>query len=131
LKVPRRASVSYPNKPKALDIKTTAGQLNEAAERASYTPSPYHCPDGKGRFAGRAKPAMRCEAGWHLQQALNVLRDAIRDGRVSRAWVNGFPRYVWHKAGEVWYEAQTNQGNSGIYHAYPVEDSGIPPGLRK
>lgn len=131
MKVPRRANVNYPNKPKALDVETKAEELNGAAERASYSPSPYHCLDSKGRFAGRAKPAMRCEGGWPLQQVLNVLRQAIRMRHVSKAWVNGFPRYVWHRAGEVWYEAQTNPGTSGVYHAYPIEDDGVPRGLRK
>jgi hypothetical protein len=129
LKVPRRVSVSYPNKSKALDTSATPAQLNRAAEKATYSPSPYHCPDRKGRLTSRAKPAMPCAENWSDQQALNALREAIRAGRISKAWVGEFPRYVWHRAGGIWYEAQTNTGTAGRYHAYPVEESGVPLGL--
>jgi hypothetical protein len=119
-----------PNKPKALDTSATPDQLNAAADDATYSPSPYHCPDSKGRLASRIKPAMRCAEGWSNRNALNTLRDGIRAGRVSRGWIGRFPRYVWHRAGDIWYEAQTNTGTAGQYHAYPIEDSGVPLGLK-
>ena len=37
-----------------------------------------------------------------------------------------FPRYVWHKDGDQWYEALlTNEGN-GEYHGYPVTSDEVP-----
>jgi hypothetical protein len=101
LKVPKRAPVSYPNKPKAWDTSATPDQLNAAAEKATYSPSPYHCPDRKGHLASRSKPTMHCAEGWSDRQ------------------IGEFPRYVWHRAGDTWYEAQTNTGTAGQYHAYP------------
>jgi hypothetical protein len=74
---------------------------------------------------------MICGGNWSEQQALNALRQAIREGRVSKAWLGGFPRYVWHKAGGTWYEAQTNTGTAGTYHAYPIDVFGVPLGLIK
>jgi hypothetical protein len=130
LKIPKRATVSYPNKPKALDTSATQDQLNAVAEGATYSPSPYHCPDSKGRLASRLKPAMPCAEGWSTQDALNALRVGIRGGKVSKAWIGKFPRYDWHRAGDIWYEAQTNTGTAGRYHAYPIEDSGVPLGLK-
>jgi hypothetical protein len=62
---------------------------------------------------------MHCAEGWSDRQALNALRDGIREGRVSKAQIGEFPRYVWHRAGDTWYEAQTNTGTAGQYHAYP------------
>lgn len=57
------------------------------------------------------------------------MRAAIRAGRVSRQWINGFPRHLWHREGDVWYEACTNTGTAGTYHAYPVEIFSLPAGL--
>jgi hypothetical protein len=74
---------------------------------------------------------MHCADGWSNRQALNALRQSIREGRVSQAWIDEFPRRVWYKAGDTWYEAQTNVGTAGEYHAYPVEDSGVPLSLRR
>jgi len=33
-------------------------------------------------------------------------------------------------AATVWYEASTHAGTAGTYHAYPIEVSGLPAGLR-
>jgi hypothetical protein len=74
---------------------------------------------------------MHCIEGWSNQHALNALRQGIRERRVSEAWIGEFPRYVWHKAGVTWYEARTNTGRPGEYHAYPMEDSVVPLGLKR
>lgn len=130
MKIPRRRIVNSPNKPKGLDTAVTPDHLRAVAEKATYSPSQYHCPDEKGRFAIRVRPATHCPDGWSTRQALNALREAILAGNVSRANVKGFPRFVWRRAGDIWYEAHTNAGTAGEYHGYPVEDSGVPGVLR-
>lgn len=45
-------------------------------------------------------------------------------------WEDGFPRYVWHCEGGIFYEARHTRGPSGLFHAYPIEDIQVPRGLR-
>jgi hypothetical protein len=131
LKRPRkREGVRYPSKPKYLDKDSSAKRLENAAVYLKYEASPYHCPLNNGRTARRAKPASHCPPGWTARRALNCLREAIRARRVSRRWVGDFPRHVWHKDGDVWYEACTSNGTPGTYHAYRIEVAGLPPGLK-
>jgi len=130
VKRPKRATVRYPNKPKALDTNSPQDQLELAAVNAVYTPSDYHCRGPKGQAPKRrAKPTMHCPRQWTIQEAMVALRGAIRAHRVSRRWIGGFPRHVWHKEGEVWYEARTSDGTPGHYHAYPIEVTALPAGL--
>ena len=128
---PRRRGVRYPNKPKHLDQTATQDQLERAAVNAKYRPSPYHCrqPDGQPP-KWRTKPASHCPEGWTNRHAQICLREAIRAGQISRQWVEGFPRHVWHNETGLWYEACTSQGTPGIYHAYRIEIAGLPAGLQ-
>jgi hypothetical protein len=130
MKRPKRQATRYPNKPKFLDKSSPPERLEAAAVKVSYTASEYHCPQPEGRPKGRAKPAMHCPRLWTVTQALNALRAAIRGRRVSRQWCGDFPRHVWHREGDVWYEACTNVGTAGTYHAYPIEEAGLPPDLK-
>lgn len=126
----RRNGARYPNKPKYLDRVSTQDRLENAAVHARYEPSPYHCPLSNGQPPiRRAKPASHCPDGWTPRRALNCLREAIRARRVSRVWVGDFPRHVWHEDMSMWYEACTHSGTPGVYHAYPIEIIGLPPGL--
>jgi hypothetical protein len=132
LKRPKKREIRYPNKPKALDSAHSKDELEEAAVNARYVPSDYHCKQANGRPPKRrAKPAMHCPRDWSIQQALVAVRAAIRAKRVSRRWINGFPRHIWHKEGDVWYEARTETGTAGVYHAYPIEITGLPAGLEQ
>lgn len=118
----------FPQKQRVLRKSVTIEELEGAAINARYAPSNYHCKiDGK--LARRVKPAMPCPRDFTLQEAGDAMRASIRAGRVSKRWVNGFPRQIWHKEGMVWYEATTNTGTAGTYHAYPIEVSGLPAGL--
>ncbi len=103
--------------------------LNRAAEGIRYEPSLYHCPI-KGSVAPRTKPASRCDDFNDVKAAARTLRESIRAGRVSKQWIDGYPRFVWHMAGETWYEATTKNGDPGLYHAYKIEPEGLPAGLR-
>lgn len=118
-----------PDKPRILARFVPQADLDTAAANALYAPSDYHC-KVDGRLRRRPKPATPCPRDFTLQEAGDALRAAIRARRISRQWVNGFPRHIWHKIGEVWYEATTGTGTAGTYHAYPIEVSGLPPGLQ-
>lgn len=126
---PKKRNERFPNKPKVLAQQILPEMLEAAAVAAKYAPSDYHCPVN-GRLARRIKPATPCPRSFTLQQAGNAMRSAIRAGRVSRQWIEGFPKHLWHKEGDVWYEACTTVGNLGTYHAYPIEVAGLPAGLQ-
>lgn len=67
-----------------------------------------------------------------MRQGLNAVRQAIRNGLVSKATLpSGFPRHIWHYEGDVWYEARTTDGAPGEYHGYPIEASALPAGIRR
>jgi hypothetical protein len=129
VKRPRRGEIRYPNKPKSLDKLATQEELERAAASARYVPSEYHCPiRGQGRKR-RAKPAMHCPREWAIPEAVVAIRRAILARRISSRWTGGFPRHVWHREGDVWYEARTHDGAPGDYHAYPIEHVALPAGL--
>lgn len=118
-----------PDKPRILAKIVPAEELEAAAAKALYAPSDYHCRID-GRLRRRPKPATPCPRDFTLQEAGDALRAAIRARRISRQWINGFPRHIWHKIGDIWYEAATGTGTAGTYHAYPIEVSGLPPELQ-
>jgi hypothetical protein len=86
-----------------------------------------------GKSTGRDWPfASKCEAHWTIQTATRALRNAILSGYVSADWRGGFPRYVWHREGELVYEAFLTNQNQGHYKAYPLETQAEwPSALRK
>jgi hypothetical protein len=108
-----------------------ADRLEAAAVNATYTASLYHCPGpDRRRPARRIKPASHCPREWTVQEGINAVRSAIREGRVSVGWtLDGFPRRIWHQEGEVWYEARTSDRAGGSYHGYPAEVATLPRGL--
>jgi hypothetical protein len=129
LKRPKKLRL-HKQKPKTLAKGYSKAVLEEVAAKATYEHSDYHCPRPKGQGpARRLKPSTHCPRDWTPRQGLNAVREAIRTGRVSTKWVGGFPRYIWHKEGDVWYEGQTKDSSPGKYHGYPQEV--LPVGLRE
>jgi hypothetical protein len=129
LKRPKKRG-EKPDKQRILAKFVSAEMIEAAAVGARYAPSNYHCKID-GRLSRRIKPATPCPRVFTLQEAGNAIRAAIRARRVSREWINGFPRHLWHKEGHVWYEACTGTGTAGTYHAYPIEVFGLPAGLQR
>jgi hypothetical protein len=78
----------------------------------------------------RPKPASICPKRWSDDDATRALRSAVVCGNVSEIWEDGFPRHVWHKDGNVLYEARHTRGPVGSFHAYPIENIQAPIGLR-
>lgn len=48
------------------------------------------------------------------------LRAAVLGGRTGK-WEGGFPRYVWHREGDIVFEAKQGSPGSGDYHGYPLD----------
>lgn len=96
--------------------------LAEVAAASRYVGSVYH--KDTPSFAGMPRPrpdATICPR--HLANCRDLveewLREAIQAGR-SGAWERGFPRYVWHCADGVVFEARQGSPGSGSYHGYPL-----------
>jgi hypothetical protein len=130
MKRPKQRAEKFVGKPKELLVAPNLDQLEAAANGAKYAPSNYHC-KLNGRIAARVKPATPCPRDFTLQEAGDAIRLPIRAGRVSKQWVNGFPRYIWHRVGTQWYEACSGEGTAGTYHAYPIDDVSLPPRLQR
>jgi hypothetical protein len=131
--IKRPIIVGFPGhaRPKRVDPQPDRSKIEIAAANAVYSPSNYHCPGSKGEAPKRrVKYASICPKRWSTQAATEALRQALCNGHVSEAWEDGFPRYVWHKDGEVIYEARHTRGPHGTFHAYPIEKFQIPDGLK-
>lgn len=98
--------------------------LGQVAESCRYDGSPYHKdrPGFAGMPPGRRPGATLCPPELANRRDLveGWLRDAIRAGRTG-AWEGGYPRYVWHREGNVVFQAQQGSPGSGVYHGYPLE----------
>jgi hypothetical protein len=117
-------------KPKRVARSPDPASIAYAASLAVYSRSQYHCRGPQGQpLATRAKPASPCPRQWSDEDATTLLRGAMFRGHLSEKWENGFPRYVWHRDGIVFYEARHTRGPIGSYHAYPIEDIQLPLGI--
>ena len=131
MKRPRRPTNRIAHKPRSAAKNVDQAHLDQIAVKAAYTYSPYHCRGPKGeRPRARAKPATLCPRYWRKSEATKALQAAIKAGRISGVYREGFPRYVWHQADGVTYEARHSGGNIGTYHAYPIDPSFILGALK-
>jgi len=129
---PARAKLSNRGKPKRVHPAPPTADLAQASRAAIYERSPYHCRGNKGEPPKvRARPASICPRRWTDEEATNALRAAIGRGNVSEVWEDGFPRHVWHRDGDVLYEARHTKGPAGSFHAYPIEEFQAPRGQLK
>jgi len=130
LKKPPRRTRKPRNKKRVLVVASenraaASALLTKASQSAVYKGSPYHRVRGSkmGASADRQWPdASKCDPNLTRETATRVLRAAIRDGQVSAAWRDGFPRMVWAMIDGVLYEARLSNSTQGEYHAYPLED---------
>ena len=99
--------------------------LQDVAEQARYTGSPYHkdVPSFAGRVPRPRPDASICprELAWRQAQVNDWLREAIRRGWFSGSWRNGFPDRVWIRVDGVVYEARRTNAGTGEYKGYPLE----------
>lgn len=99
---------TYGGSPKHKDIPSFAGAVPRPRVDASI------CPRELTRDRGRVE-------GW--------LREAIRRGNVG-SWEGPFPSPVWHREGDITYEALLTRPTSGEYHGYPLEPDEHVEGLK-
>ena len=64
-----------------------------------------------------------------LDEMTRWLRAAIASGCVGAPWEGRFPRYAWHRRGDVWYEARLVNQELGQYKGYALKPSESPEGI--
>lgn len=106
--------------------------LQTVAARATYVGSPEH--KSTPSFAGHPRPradASICDYRLaDMQDELTSwLRQAIGKGQVSERWEGGFPWKVWHRQGDVVYEARLVNSGLGEYKGYPLNPGESPRGM--
>lgn len=105
--------------------------LPSLAARAVYVGSSEH--KSRPSFAGPPKlraDASKCDPGLaDVAELTTWLRASISDGHVGTPWEGDFPRYAWHKRGNVVYEARLVNQELGQYKGYPLEPGEEPEGL--
>ena len=118
---PRRRSIHVP----------PSTNLANLAARASYVGSPEH--KDSVSFAGQPRPRGDASLCPREIQDLEVitgwLRSAIREGSTGAPWEGDFPRYVWHREGDVVFEARLVNREKGSYKGYPLNEDERPPGI--
>jgi len=84
-------------------------------------------------FAGR--PQLRADASKcdpklaNPEELTGWLRQAIVAGTVGAPWEGAYPRYVWHRQGDVVYEGRLVNQEQGHYKGYPLKADELPEGL--
>lgn len=118
-------------KTKKMQCSLSDEELRKLSDDALYRVSEYHCPVDGRPPKRRRKPASHCPDFNSLSDAKRAVRKAILEGKISERWTRGkeYPRYIWYKAGQVWYEGRTEDGSPGVYHGYPIEEIELPEGL--
>lgn len=121
-------------RPQALSAGTDPRELEEWASTVRYIGSAEH--KTYPSFAG--SPKLRSDATpcpRELNDAKEIeswLRQAISLGQVSAYRdQDTYPRYVWSKHHDQWYEARLVNAVAGDYKGYPVTEESIPPELLK
>ncbi|WP_367137302.1 MULTISPECIES: hypothetical protein [Streptomyces] len=60
---------------------------------------------------------------------LGTLRSGILTGHLGGPWLDGFPRYVWHRSGDIVVEFRLTGRRPGEYSGYELHPSEWPEGL--
>ena len=96
-------------KPKTLASIPAGIDLNSIANEVKYVGSPEH--KNTKSFAGWPRPradASICDPNLANSQneITEWLKSAILKGHIGNPWEGRFPRYVWAKKGDNYYEAR-------------------------
>lgn len=116
-------------RPQSLATTPEPRELEEWANSVTYVGSPEH--KTYPSFAGRPKlrsDATPCPKELNNAESIREwLREAILQGNVSAYRDQGtFPRYVWDKRQDRWFEARLVNAASGSYKGYPVTEESVP-----
>ena len=101
------------------------GELQRMAERARYSPSPYHKARPSNTVGATPRPDKTVCGRLALpdcRDAADLLKAGILRGMISTQLRRGWPQNVWavDDAGIV-YEAQLGNSELGEYHGYPMK----------
>jgi len=107
-------------------IALTHSEREFAARAASYTGSPEH------KLPHARSDATLCPTDLQGKQSelTNWLRKAISEGSAGGLVEGGFPRYVWYRDGERFFEGRLTNQALGQYKGYPIEVEEVPVELR-
>jgi hypothetical protein len=103
------------------------------ASEVVYVGSPEH--KDTPSFAGtppRPRPdASICDRSLATQQErlTGWLRESIERGLMGEMMEGRFPRYIWHREGDVVYEGRLVNREQGQYKGYPLLDDEWPEGI--
>lgn len=107
--------------------------MPKLASTASYVGSVEH--KTQPSFAGPPAPrpdASKCDPQLGNQDTLTSwLREALEDGNIGAPWEGDYPRYVWHKVGDIVYEGRLVNQEQGQYKGYALRADEWPEGLRE
>ncbi len=100
--------------------------------RVNYVGSSEH--KSYPSFAGPPKlrsDASKCDPALGDQSQLTAwLRAAVASGDFGAPWEGGFPKYVWYRDGQQWYEARLTNREQGEYKGYPLKQDELPEGIK-
>ena len=95
------------------------------AERAGYSPSPYHKARPPRTVGAAPRPDKTVCGSLALpdcQDAADLLKAGILRGMISTQLRHGWPQNVWAVDDEgIVYEAQLGNSELGEYHGYPMK----------
>lgn len=108
---------------------------DDIVARAAYVGSAEHkdypSPAGPPRLRA---DATKCDPALHDKDSFDSLTALLRAAMSSQAVgspVEGdFPRYVWARRGDRWYEARPTNRESGEYKGYEIRSDQVPGALR-
>lgn len=128
MKAPQRIR----RKPKFLGPAPDGIDIEASAREAVYVGSPEH-KDSKS-FAGPPHPrrdAAICDRSLSdsSHQITEWVRAAIRGRMFSGDWQGRFPKYIWHRVGDIVYEGRQVTPGRGDYKGYPLFPDQIPDGV--
>ena len=103
----------------------TATQREVAAEKAGYAGSLEHKRPGSRSDATLCPPDLTVDitvlTGW--------LQTALRKGHAGGIVEGEFPRYVWYRDGDRFFEGRLTNQALGQYKGYPIKREEAPEGL--
>lgn len=116
---------------RALCAPPTGTDLEQLATTARYVGSCEH--KTYPSFAGPPRPradASKCDPKLaDAEELTSWLRQAITAGTVGAPWEGVYPRYVWHREGDIVYEGRLVNQEQGHYKGYPLGLDELPEGL--
>ncbi|MBF6047137.1 hypothetical protein GO001_18155 [Streptomyces sp. NRRL B-1677] len=81
------------------------------------------------RDFGRDPAGLPALPGSLASAPLGTLRSGILTGHLGGPWLDGFPRYVWHRSGDIVVEFRLTGRRPGEYSGYELHPSEWPEGL--